>query len=294
MVDTVQIRAARPEDKELVLAFCMQTWEWGDYLPEVWDTWMADPQGKLLVADYAGQPVAVVHAVMVAPTEGWLEGLRTDPRYRRRGIATRLNDGAISMLREWGARVVRLASYVDNVAAHRLVERAGFRRAGAFIPFAAAAMADAGEPRTVLGPADRERVLRFLARSNVFPVTGGLIYIGWKARELTAEVVAERLASGQVLAIGEETETGLPLALAFIAADRDAEDHEPALRVEYVDGETDAVSHLALALRQEAGQRGLPRVTAQLPDVLVIQDAFRGAEYTNRTDGIFLVFAKAV
>jgi len=289
-VDELQIRPARAEDKEPVLAFCAQTWEWGDYLPEVWDFWLTDPRGKLLVADYGGRPVAVVHAWMISPTEGWLEGMRTDPRYRRRGIATRLNAGAVSMLREMGARVVRLASHSENVEAHRVVERAGFQRAGAFVPFEAEAATESeDEPLVTLSPNDLELVWHFLDRSNVFPIAGGLLYVGWAAQALTPEVAAARLADGRILAIGTTAE---PQALAIIGEDRDPEDREPALRVEYVDGATDAVGHLALALRCEAARRGLPRVAAQLPDVLVIQDAFRGAQYVSRTDGLFLVFAK--
>jgi len=53
------IRAALPEDKETVLKFCRHTWEWGDYVPQVWDVWLSDPQGRLLVATIDNQPVAI-------------------------------------------------------------------------------------------------------------------------------------------------------------------------------------------------------------------------------------------
>jgi GNAT superfamily N-acetyltransferase len=290
-MEELRIRAAQPEDKEPVLAFCAHTWDWGDYLPEVWDCWLGSSQGTVLVATYGDRPVAVVHAVMASATEGWLEGLRTDPRYRRRGIATALNAGAISVLGAMGARIVRLASHGENVEAHRLAGQMGFQRVGAFVPFEAKIAEDAGEPCIRLDASDRATVLRFLDRSSVFPLTGGLLYVGWIARELTAAVVEERLASGHILAVGEREE---PLALAIIGEDRDSGDNEPTLRIEYVDGATDAAGHLALALRQEAARRGLARVAAQLPDVLVIQDAFRGAEYVNRANSPYLVFAKAV
>ena len=53
------IRAALPEDKETVLEFCRHTWEWGDYVPQAWDVWLSDPQGRLLVATIDNQPVAI-------------------------------------------------------------------------------------------------------------------------------------------------------------------------------------------------------------------------------------------
>ena len=45
---STEIRPARPEDREAVLAFCMHTWDWGDYIESVWDEWLHDPQGKCM------------------------------------------------------------------------------------------------------------------------------------------------------------------------------------------------------------------------------------------------------
>ena len=71
-----EVRPARPEDREAVLAFCQQTWEWGDYLEYVWDEWLNNSQGKLFVATKDGQPVAVANMRMLNKTEAWFEGMR--------------------------------------------------------------------------------------------------------------------------------------------------------------------------------------------------------------------------
>ena len=44
-------RDARPEDKAEVLALTAHTWEFGDYIQYVFDDWLADPQGRFLVAE---------------------------------------------------------------------------------------------------------------------------------------------------------------------------------------------------------------------------------------------------
>ena len=44
------IRPARSEDKAAVLAFTQNTFHWGDYIDWVWDDWIADPQGSMIVA----------------------------------------------------------------------------------------------------------------------------------------------------------------------------------------------------------------------------------------------------
>src|SRR5258708_21232622 len=75
----IEIRPARPEDREAVLAFSAHTWEWGDYIEYVWDEWLHDPQGMLFVATSDGQPVGIGHMRMLTKTEAWLEGLRICP-----------------------------------------------------------------------------------------------------------------------------------------------------------------------------------------------------------------------
>ncbi|HEX9069391.1 MAG TPA: GNAT family N-acetyltransferase, partial [Ktedonobacterales bacterium] len=74
--ETVAFRPAREADHEAVMAFCATTWADGDYIPVVWDQWLADAKGALLVAEVAGEPVALGHLAMVNADEGWIEGIR--------------------------------------------------------------------------------------------------------------------------------------------------------------------------------------------------------------------------
>jgi hypothetical protein len=52
------IRPARPGDRPAMERICVQTWEWGDYIPEVWDDWLADEQGLPIVCELEGRVVA--------------------------------------------------------------------------------------------------------------------------------------------------------------------------------------------------------------------------------------------
>lgn len=49
MID-IEIRPAVPADREGVLAFSRNTFDWGDFIEHVWDDWLADQAGQLLVA----------------------------------------------------------------------------------------------------------------------------------------------------------------------------------------------------------------------------------------------------
>jgi hypothetical protein len=48
-------------DKKDVLRFCINTFEWGDYIEQVWDVWYSDPNGYLIVAEDNGVIAAVSH-----------------------------------------------------------------------------------------------------------------------------------------------------------------------------------------------------------------------------------------
>ncbi|MBA3750029.1 MAG: hypothetical protein H0X03_03895 [Nitrosopumilus sp.] len=61
------VRNAQTSDKSKILKFCNDTFEWGDYIEIVWDSWLIDPSGLLLVVDHPNlstlvyEPVAVSH-----------------------------------------------------------------------------------------------------------------------------------------------------------------------------------------------------------------------------------------
>jgi ribosomal protein S18 acetylase RimI-like enzyme len=92
MMNTVTVRPARADDKDAVLAFTQKTWDWGDYIHHVWDDWLNAPDGELVVAEMSGQPVAIAMTTIIGPGEGWLQGLRVHPEYRRHGLARDLTE----------------------------------------------------------------------------------------------------------------------------------------------------------------------------------------------------------
>ena len=57
----LEVRRAREEDRDAVLAFSSQTWEWGDYIAYVWDEWLHDENGALFVATLDRQPVGIAN-----------------------------------------------------------------------------------------------------------------------------------------------------------------------------------------------------------------------------------------
>ena len=122
----MEIRAARADDKEAVLAFCQQTFAWGDYIHYVYDQWLVDADGDMTVAVVDGVPVALARVRYLSPTEAWFEGLRVNPAYRRHGLATVVAEYNRERALTRGIKVGRAFISATNVASQTLSSRMGF------------------------------------------------------------------------------------------------------------------------------------------------------------------------
>ena len=80
------IREANSLDKIQILKFCIDTFSWGDYIDQVWDSWLSE--GNLFIFEKQF-PVGICHA-FYSEDQIWIEGIRIDPNFRRQKIASKL------------------------------------------------------------------------------------------------------------------------------------------------------------------------------------------------------------
>jgi len=73
----IHVREACEADKEAVFEFCRHTWSWGDYIPDVWDKWLKEENGKVYVATINDVPIGIQHITIDKLGEAWLSGART-------------------------------------------------------------------------------------------------------------------------------------------------------------------------------------------------------------------------
>lgn len=284
MDEAIEARAARADDREAVLAFCARTWHDGDYIKYVWEEWLNDTQGALLVATLAGRPVGLAHLRMMSADEAWIEGVRVDPAARRQGVARLLISRTLVAAHERGVAVARYFTSSDNVASQRLFDRFGFVRVAEVLHFTATLAADEREDEAIslvhAGEGDAERIWAWLEQSNLTPLNGGLEIHEWAAQALTEPRLREHLAAGRVWTLDE---LGGLAALAIVErVDGDpANPNElPILATWYCDGSADALGRMGVALRALAMRQRVPRVELWLPDLLILRDAMDGAGFT--------------
>ena len=275
-----EIRPARPEDSQAVLAFCQQTWEWGDYLDYVWDEWLNNPQGKLFVATKDGQPVAVANMRMLNKTEAWFEGMRVDPTFRQHGIASALFDAQLAEARHRGATTARLITESTNDAATRLLERSSMIRIGAYAIYRAGSAtiptkrSYALETPILATPSDLDVIIDYLNNSNIFPAIGGLYFQGFTAYTITKDLLLEKIAAQQLYILRRWDRLD-----GLVIAEPRSGHQGKHLFIGYIDGTTESISMIAYALRHFLPDLGLESIIAHVPDLMMVRDAFVGAEY---------------
>jgi GNAT superfamily N-acetyltransferase len=201
--DPLHIRPAHPADRDAVVAMVATVWGGDDYVPYVWDEWLTDPAGPLLVGELAGRPVAIAKLTEIAPGEDWFGGLRVDPQMRGRGFARAMLRRCAEVSRQRGAHALRYLTDEDNPTMHRMGDELGFRLA--YAPAWYRAPARAGVSGAIAVPPERLAQLRAdLARSPLLARTARLYSYEWYVFELTEARLREHLARGEVLALPDE------------------------------------------------------------------------------------------
>jgi GNAT superfamily N-acetyltransferase len=121
------IRPAEPGDREKVFLFLEEVWEGEDYLPLVWDDWLADSKGQLVVAELNGEPIGTGRIADLGWGEYWLEGLRVSSAHRGRGVAGQIQEYLLEFWERSHGKSIGYLTHKDTVAVHRLARKAGFK-----------------------------------------------------------------------------------------------------------------------------------------------------------------------
>jgi ribosomal protein S18 acetylase RimI-like enzyme len=222
---TLNIRPAKKADKEEVLRFCTDTFDWGDYIEQVWDLWRLDQNGVLLVAEEAeyghnqkqSSVIAVSHASLCPNKKNvWLEGIRVNPNFRRRSVATQLLNKMISYGKKQGAREASAMVADNNIASQLMMERNGFTVISKWSYYSIGKIPKREVTTTrskIATLKDIERICNYLRQSQIFKSSGERYVNSWRwySLDLYSNTLADLIKNEKVLVIGNDPIEGVTI-----------------------------------------------------------------------------------
>jgi N-acetylglutamate synthase-like GNAT family acetyltransferase len=289
------LRPARDEDTDAVLALCLATVGVEDFIPSIWDDWLAEAGDAVTVATSDDAVVGVMHLVMVTPEEGCIEGVRVAPAYQDRGVLSALIQHGVQQARERGAAVVRTATEDTNRAHQEVLLGAGFTQVGTFVRFEGPTLG--AKPDLTLtgqirhpGPEALEALWAWLESSSlsIAALSGGLLMEGDWPAALTDDALSRFLAAGEVWTVEDWGE----MQSLMIAGPRQVTSEESRFTIRYLDGAVQGIGQLALSVRALAADEHFAEIDARPPDLLILHDALNGAGLTRTEPAIQWIFAK--
>jgi N-acetylglutamate synthase-like GNAT family acetyltransferase len=203
----LKFRHAKKSDKKDVLRFCTNTFEWGDYIEQVWDLWYSDPNGYLMVADDDGVIAAVSHAYL-CPNRNivWLEGIRVNPDFRRRSIGTELIKKMVQYGKEQGAEEAAAVVSLDNIASQSMMQKNGFVVISRWNYYSTIKVYRKSETNVVRIATldDTEAIRRYLKQSKIFRAAAEnyVDFWRWYHLDLGSSILQNLIDNKKVIVMG--------------------------------------------------------------------------------------------
>jgi GNAT superfamily N-acetyltransferase len=271
---TIRIRPATVRDTAAMLDITRSVWEGHDYVPSVWDSWLADGSGYLAVVAVDARVAGFQHIQVQEDGTGWMEGIRVREDTQTRGLGYALLADGLRWAREQGLPRVRLCTYGGNPASNRIATKAGLTEIARIKILSADSTAGddcAGCQCRVATPADFDEIVHFVqGHAGDAPVYTE----GWTAHTLDHRRLRLLLATNAVLVAGGSAIEGVAIATSTV--DR------PSLRLGFIAGTERAVEALARSLTHRAVVAGLDRVVCYAPIADETEAALTRAGYMWR------------
>lgn len=247
-------RPALPMDAAGVMDVVRNIWNGHDYIPYVWNDWLADPHGLMAVAELGGRIVGLGKATRLGAGDWWLEGMRVHPECEGRGFARHIFNYLLAYWETQGG-VVRLMTHCKNFKIHHLCEQSGFARIGALAYASAPALAEPVKELSPLRAAELADALD-LAQDTP-PLAYGLVDYGWKWGQASFPWLEE--------ALHRERFWGWRTGAGWLTTWEDEEEGEKQLLLQGAVCPPQDVEDYLLDFRRLAAHLGYPRAYWMAP-----------------------------
>lgn len=281
-------RPALPMDTPTVMEMVRTIWDGEDYIPSVWQSWLEDPRGLLVVAELAGQLVGLARLTLLTPAQAWMEGMRVYPPLQGQGIASHLHDYLLDYwLRIYSSHpgaVLRLITNAKRKAVQHLCERTGFHKRAEYVPYQASILAEPCPVFEPLGAGEIPLACERARQNPALPPSLRLVDLSWQWAEpeecLLEAAVAEKKAWWWR---GRE-------GLLTIVEDRETNEKIPYIGL--VVCQPERLADLLGDYRRLAALLGYAQVNWWAPTYAPAEQALLSAGFTLAWDGSIYLYEK--
>jgi GNAT superfamily N-acetyltransferase len=213
---TTKFRIATVLDKDNVLDFCKNTFNWGDYIDRVWDIWIREPNSIFLMAvvneNNIEKPIAISHGILIPEKIIWIEGIRVDPKYRSQKLATNMSLHILDYAKKRGAIYSSAIVSINNEPSKGLMEKLGFKVISTWsylsikpivlLPSESHNFIKDDSTTTTTKVADLKEyqpILDFLNQSYIFKTSGKKFVNSWRWYDLTEDRLKKMINNRQVI-----------------------------------------------------------------------------------------------
>ena len=288
MKKRIFVRKAYVSDREVVFRFCEKTWSWGDYVPKVWDRWLKEKNGGVFVATINGVPVGISHLNVDKPGEVWLSAARTDPKYRRMGVATAITRKCLEYAKKKGAKVARLVTESNNKAAQAVLKKLEFRQIAEFVEMVTEDVKDERSKNSRWAEKDEtEEIWNYFQNSKTYCSAAGLYTVLFHWFSLHKDALKRFIEEQKVIV--HENEKGELNGLTLIEDATARQWHEDTIQTCYVDGDNNAVLDMIRFLKSHCYDLGIKKIYGFTPNHKSITTALEklGFEPPDSVDIIY-------
>jgi predicted PurR-regulated permease PerM/GNAT superfamily N-acetyltransferase len=278
-------RVAAASDRASVMELSALIWEGHDYIPQVWDAWLADQEGCLAVGDLDGRAIAVGKLTELTVEEWWLEGLRVHPDYQGRKIGSKLFGFLVDRWSATGSGILRLATSSERVQIHRLCQRFGFRLAAELALLAGNAAVRGKHAFSPLLPQDSDAACQFSSRNELARDAAGFVNYGWQWSTFNAARASEFIARQR--AWWWKDRRGLLLLYD------DEHKGEPSLEVGLIAAPMHQLTEFLADAGRLAGELGAKRLAWTAPHIPGVTEAAFNAGLARESEATMWVFERS-
>lgn len=284
----VVCRPALPKDTTDVMELTREIWDGHDYVPRVWADWLADAQGMLAVAEFAGRVVGLAKLSCKGEGEWWMQGLRVHHALQGQGIASRLHDYILNYWQRHLGGVIRLTTSSARLQVHHLCERSGFNKVGEYLSYVAPALEGQTHGFVPVEEGEAPLALEYILKSPMYPLSFGFMDLSWYWGAPNPERVSDAIRRGH--ALWRLDNEGQRQALLVFDLDDDEDGDYPY--IQFLACDLDGLEDALMEFRCLAGALGYQRCAWMAPDRAQILTALQRAGFQSDWENSLYLFEK--